>query len=159
MTDPHITSTEAAAVLRNPAAMQQWMAAVAAALGGGGGGFPLTLDDGTYTYELTAAAGVLTLKAFVNATPSTHFVQILYDLTGSPAGDLDIIAKNDMNWSAAHDFNISATRDTNVGATRNVTIDPSAGLAFWSAVPVAQPAHPTTLADVIAILTNYGLCA
>lgn len=33
-------------------------------------------------------------------------------------------------------------------------------IGMWSKVPpTSQPAHPTTLADVVTILTNYGLCA
>ena len=32
-------------------------------------------------------------------------------------------------------------------------------IGFHGVTPVAQATHPTTLADVIAILTNKGLCA
>lgn len=51
--------------------------------------------------------------------------------------------------------------------TRNVVLLNALGnavwpqsIGMWSTVPpTSQPAHPTTLADVITILTNYGLCA
>jgi hypothetical protein len=35
----------------------------------------------------------------------------------------------------------------------------SATLGFYGALPVPQAAAPTTLANVITILTNLGLCA
>jgi hypothetical protein len=48
--------------------------------------------------------------------------------------------------------------DTTRAAKHNPVFD--AGAAFWGhAVPVAQPATPVTLADVIALLRSYGLSA
>lgn len=49
----------------------------------------------------------------------------------------------------------ASTKIIKIGATSGSQI----GLGFWGVVPILQPSAPTTLADVIAILTNYGLCA
>ncbi len=79
----------------------------------------------------------------------------------------------EVGWDSAYAYLVGYNRDTaayvparvggstvqlEASGTTRVKVD-GTGLGFFNAAPVARPAHPVTLADVINALTSLGLTA
>jgi ribosomal protein S11 len=84
-----------------------------------------------------------------------------------PGGDSEIafaLAGITLSASGATGIKVinefTATAGVIISNSGTTYFNASAGkLGFFGATPITQPAAPTTLADVITLLTNLGLCA
>lgn len=84
----------------------------------GGSGFPITLDDGTYTYEIAVDGTYLYIRSWANATPSdTSFLRFQPD-----TGNARLIAVQDLFAIGGRDASFVANRDAEVGADQDLTL-------------------------------------
>lgn len=114
--------------------------------------------DGANTYEVSGASNSLGVVESFTGTDGQASVTLTN--TTKDAATADLFAKADAGPSALIEASTTAAHgrghiDTN-GATMIDAID--ATLGFYGVTPVVRAAHPVLLADVIAILTNPGLC-
>ena len=137
-----------------------------------GGSFPVgPADDGSSTQSITNANHAVNILATpdTNAPPagSSIVVQTQPNGTnGAISARVDNSAGNEsllsMATNAAGFLKASAAFQMN-GHPAILTLGEAAGaqsrIGFFGVAAVAQPAHPVTLADVIAALTALGLTA
>lgn len=138
--------------------------------GGGGSGIQFDTDNEGGWLEVTTNTNI-------PSGPNAGYSLLLLDNGASlPTGKGVWIQSADSNVhliSFNHDVTIqsaacfiettdniamTATQDISIAATTDLAIS-SASLGFFGKSPVAQPAHPSTLSDVIAALTALGLTA
>lgn len=101
------------ALWQNSDGMTTWVAVGS----GGGGSFPITYNDGTYTYTLFVSGSLVDFQAYTNASSSTNKGTVEIDPS---TGSIDINAGAGANTTA--DLNVTAKRDLNVVAnTANIS--------------------------------------
>jgi hypothetical protein len=164
------TATEAGRIVDNPG-LAVWMGKVAAAvntlnqtLGLSGTDIDLFVSDGTYStslyrpgtgkFRMDVTAGGYDAYNQVAVTAATNAAFTDEATTGTNETTVSGAATNSgtdlTTWSVRMNGN-------NVIDARRTSVAPKLG--FYGATPVVQAAHPTTLADVITLLTNLGICA
>lgn len=66
--------------------------------------------------------------------------------------------ENEISLRCQGNVGVAIHSDPGAAATIRALYDTQAKLGFYGVAPVDRAAHPTTLADVITLLTNLGLC-
>lgn len=135
-----------------------------------GGGF---IEPVTFTQPVTFDPGADIVGVDIVVNPTNDYDSLVgVDYNLNVGNDENILVGRDFTVGTGRDVNLSALRDVNIiggsggsvsigtnGASPGpVTIGFGGDLAFHAVTPVPQAAHPTTLSDVITILTDLGLC-
>ena len=132
-----------------------------------GFGSAVTLEaDNGGNVNVTASGGgdvaIGGVNVPVSASGSMVVDSPLVSLNDSGAGGLEsVIVNHASQFVNVAGFNV-LIEDTSAGfGTGGIKVGTSTAqrVGFYGVTPVAQATHPTTLADVIALLTNIGICA
>lgn len=154
----------------------------ASATGGGGGGGDTGITD------ITSVDGTVTVVDNTGPTTDLSVAAILANFlqygVNNSGTSLKSVSSGNTSFEAGGNLDLQGDSEVNITSEGprfdlvtigNYTIDVNSGnilmnvsgaiaiasneLGFFGATPVPQAAHPTTLADVITILQNLGLCA
>lgn len=85
--------------------------------GGTGGSFPITYDDGTYVYSITATGGQLTLTTTETASGNYSNVDIAFGTLST------LFSTEDVSLTAGQDVIIDADRDVQLFADDDITLE------------------------------------
>jgi hypothetical protein len=116
---------------------------------------PLNVDAGTAGWFWCNGVDVLALSVVPTPVLTGAITCTSLDAGAGTIETTGAVNGGSIGYTGAGAFEITSGSGTGM----SVQTDPSAPLGFFGATPVAQPAAPVTLGDVIAALKALGLVA